>query len=68
MRMRCGHSCESYCHYFEVTNEDETGHDHVKCLKRCERLRTCGHKCPEMCFKCKNGKSDGHLNNCNIDI
>ena len=44
--MSCGHSCESYCHYYEVSKEDESGHNNVKCVKYCERLRPCGHKCP----------------------
>ena len=26
-RMRCGHKCESMCHFYEPTEEDSTGHD-----------------------------------------
>lgn len=25
-RLPCGHKCESLCHYFEISQEDPTGH------------------------------------------
>lgn len=43
--MDCGHSCESYCHAYVTSKTDQTGHDNVKCLKKCERKRNCGHNC-----------------------
>jgi hypothetical protein len=62
--MDCGHSCESYCHSYITSKMDVTGHDNVKCMKLCERKRACGHKCNFLCFKCKNGKLDGHNDVC----
>jgi hypothetical protein len=35
VRMECGHSCESCCHNFEITENDPSGHNSIKCLKPC---------------------------------
>ena len=41
------------CHVFEVTHDDITGHEKVKCTKKCVRKKPCGHPCPYKCFECK---------------
>ena len=33
VRMECGHSCESFCHIYEITETNKTGHDHIRCNK-----------------------------------
>eukprot|EP00347_Sterkiella_histriomuscorum_P006278 403353380 len=53
IRMECGHTCQSLCHYYEQTILDSTGHSKYKCLKSCEREHKCGHKCNYKCFQCK---------------
>jgi hypothetical protein len=51
--MECGHSCESFCHVYEITETNKTGHDHIRCNKLCVRPRDCGHVCKNMCYECK---------------
>eukprot|EP00347_Sterkiella_histriomuscorum_P002994 403366003 len=51
-RLNCGHSCESICHYYEITPQDSSGHKKTKCLKQCERENPCGHPCSFKCFEC----------------
>eukprot|EP00347_Sterkiella_histriomuscorum_P021254 403334658 len=53
IRMECGHTCESLCHYYEQTLLDKTGHNKYKCLKSCERVHKCGHDCSYKCFECR---------------
>lgn len=63
--MECGHACESLCHNFITDDEsDPTGHNYIKCLKKCVRERDCGHPCKKLCFKCK----DGHKNDCDEKV
>ena len=33
VRLNCGHSCESFCHPYEISVKDPTGHSSIKCLK-----------------------------------
>ena len=56
--MECGHSCESFCHYFITTPEDKTGHNDRDCLKPCSRERTCGDICEYKCYECKRKQRD----------
>ena len=64
LRMNCGHSCEKYCHDFEITSKDTSGHDNIQCLKPCARERICGHTCPRKCYLCKKG----HIDDCEVKV
>ena len=53
VQLKCGHYCESPCHWYECTPKNKTGHDHIICTKRCMRPRKCGHPCTYKCYECE---------------
>ena len=48
--MSCGHSCKNFCHVYEITETDTSGHENIKCIENCAREKECGHPCDSKCF------------------
>lgn len=52
LRQNCGHQCQLFCHYFEISYSDTDGHKDKPCMQMCQRNHNCEHGCVKICCDC----------------